>query len=200
MTIGIIMRPSYSSSGHKIWVLYNDFVRQLKKFQVNILPINQNDYETIIEDINHCNGVILQGGDVTTSCDAEIISYLYKNDIPTLGICLGMQEMGKILGGKLISCSNHLSHNDYVHFVNIKPNSYLYDIVKASKILVNSRHKFSLDIDASYISAEADGIVEAIEDRNKKYFIGLQWHPESLCDDEYTKKIFTSFIEMCKNS
>ena len=39
-----------------------------------------------------------------------------------------------------------------------------------------------------------DNIPEAIEDKNKRFFIGVQWHPESLVDDVYSNRLFTAFI------
>ena len=39
-----------------------------------------------------------------------------------------------------------------------------------------------------------DNVIEIIEDKNKPFFIGLEWHPESL-NNEDTKKIFNYFIK-----
>jgi len=193
------MRPSVSEVGHKIWVLYNDFIYQLSKYNVNILPIHQNDYNLIISDISKCDGIILQGGDLLTDYDLKLVKYLYKNDIPTLGICLGMQVMGNVLGGKLISCKYHHEKNEYSHFISVKVDSKLYSLFKEKKLLVNSRHKSCLSIDDNYVSAYSmDNVVEAIEDKNKKFFLGVQWHPENLYNDKYTDRLLISFIESCK--
>lgn len=43
--------------------------------------------------INFYGGIILQGGDNLYEIDKKIVKYLYDKDIPTLGICLGMQIM-----------------------------------------------------------------------------------------------------------
>ena len=43
-----------------------------------------------------------------------------------------------------------------------------------------------------------DGILEAIEMKDKKFIIGVQWHPEGL-DDENSNKLFDYFINTCKN-
>lgn len=46
------------------------------------------------------------------------------------------------------------------------------------------------------VSAESeDGLIEAIEFPNKKFALGVQWHPEDLFDtDENMFKIFRAFI------
>lgn len=47
----------------------------------------------------------------------------------------------------------------------------------------------------SQVAYSEDGIIEAIEDKNKRFFIGVQWHPESLMEDRYSDKLFSYFIE-----
>ena len=45
------------------------------------------------------------------------------------------------------------------------------------------------------VAYSEDNILEAIEDKNKKFFLGIQWHPESLLEDIYSKRLFDYFIE-----
>ena len=42
-----------------------------------------------------------------------------------------------------------------------------------------------------------DAIVEGVEVKDKKFIMGLQWHPEYIMDDN-SCKIFNYFIKMCK--
>ena len=49
--------------------------------------------------IDLCSGIILQGGSDYYDIDIVITKYLYKNNIPTLGICLGMQTMAMAFNG-----------------------------------------------------------------------------------------------------
>jgi gamma-glutamyl-gamma-aminobutyrate hydrolase PuuD len=37
-----------------------------------------------------------------------------------------------------------------------------------------------------------------IELDNKKFIIGIKWHPELMMEDEFTKNLFREFIEKCK--
>ena len=40
-----------------------------------------------------------------------------------------------------------------------------------------------------------DGIIEAIESRESRFFVGVQWHPEETFDgDEYSRNLFSAFI------
>ena len=104
--------------------------------------------------------------------------------------------MAVSLGGSIKEINNfkHLSNNKYVHDINIDPLSKLYKIIKKDKIKVNSRHKDKIDnTSLEVVAYSSDGIIEAIEDKSKKFFIGVQWHPESL-NDENSDMLFTSFF------
>lgn len=40
--------------------------------------------------------------------------------------------------------------------------------------------------------------MQMIELDNKKFIIGIKWHPELMMEDEFTKNSFREFIEKCK--
>ena len=140
------------------------------------------EFNKIKNIIDLCDGFILQGGSDYYDIDILITKYLYENNIPTLGICLGMQTMAMTFNGTMSEINNHNSKNEYVHDIKINENSKLYNIIKKDKIFVNSRHNsyiVNTDLDIS----ATNNIIEAIEDKNKKFFIGVQWHPESIMDE-----------------
>lgn len=160
-----------------------------------IVDFNNNpnlEFNKIKNIIDLCDGFILQGGSDYYDIDILITKYLYDKNIPTLGICLGMQTMAMTFNGIMGEISNHNSKNKYVHEIEINKNSKLYNIVKKNKILVNSRHNsyiLNTDLDVS----ATNNIIEAIEDKSKKFFIGVQWHPESIMD-ENSILLFNSFF------
>ena len=150
------------------------------------------EFNKIKNIIDLCNGFILQGGSDYYDIDILITKYLYENNIPTLGICLGMQTMAMTFNGTISETKNHNSKNKYVHDIKINENSKLFNIIKKDKIFVNSRHNsyiVNTDLDVS----TTNNIIEAIEDKNKKFFIGVQWHPESIMD-ENSILLFNSFF------
>ena len=108
--------------------------------------------------------------------------------------------MGALFGGNLIDINNHKKKLSYVHSVTINRNSTLYNIFKTNNIKVNSRHKFVLKNLGSFVCAISnDGYIEAIEDSNKKFFIGIQWHPESMLKyDKLQNNLFKYFIKCCE--
>ena len=87
----------------------------------------------------------------------------------------------------------------YVHYINIVPNTLLFKILKEKRILVNSRHYDCLKWTNLKISAVSDdGIIEAIENEKQKFFLGVQWHPETLIDiDSNSYQLFKYFIDIC---
>lgn len=66
--------------------------------------------------------------------------------------------------------------------------------------MVNSRHKrYSLDTGPLKITAQAmDGVDEIVEDKHKTFYVGVQFHPESLYKiDSNMNAIFKNFLTVC---
>ena len=186
--IGIILRKETLPSKNKILYINEEINKIIIKNKAIPLGI---DIKNINEIIDIIDGFVFQGGNEYQEEEKELIKYLYKNNIPTLGICLGMQEIVETFNGTLYEISNH--KNTY-HEINIGQNTKLYDIIKKDKITVNSRHEFAVKNTNFNISAKAENIIEAIEDKKKEFFIGVEWHPESL-DNTDSKKLFNYFIK-----
>ena len=51
---------------------------------------------------------------------------------------------------------------------------------------------------AKISSISYDGLVESFELNNKKFVLGIKWHPELMLEDEFANKLFKEFIEECK--
>ena len=171
-------------------------------------PYSKEDIDDLCSVLKMCDGFILPGGDTWYGFDEIVVNYAIRYDKPLLAICLGMQTLSKVLSGNEIfaydntvknnTFINHLEPNKtYVHSIIIDKSSKLYSIIGKKKILVNSRHSYHVPkIDNELISARStDGLIEGIELKNKKFIIGVQWHPESnLNEDINSKKLFKSFF------
>lgn len=189
-----------------------------------ILPVDKEDLscknvysEEEIKDLERvlslCDGFILPGGDTWYQLDEVVIDYAIRRDKPLLAICLGMQALSKVLSGekriaydntiKNNTLINHLEPNkDYVHSVIIDKNRKLYSILGEEKITVNSRHSYHVpELDNTLVSARSsDGLIEGVELKDRKFIIGVQWHPESNLEDEHSKKLFKAFFDNFKYS
>lgn len=161
--------------------------------------------ESIIEQIKLCDGIILQGGATNEAFENWIAKYCYDNDIPCLGICAGQNSIVRGLGGTTYKIPNPEKHNQpnekYVHSVHIDTSSRFYDIVKSEEIMVNSRHKRTIEncplLDK--VGFCEDGYADVVESKDKTFYIGVRFHPESLYKiDENMNKIFKEFINVCQ--
>ena len=193
ITIVVVFRID-KTENNDVYVFNKKLCDYLILENVRIIPLINYD----ISLLKLCDGFILPGGDYET-IDFLIIKYAYEFDLSLLGICMGMQSLGKYFNGNLELVDNHYSKSDY-HFVNIDSSSKIFKILNRSKIKVNSRHKYKLSNTDLKISAYSqDNVIEAIEVPNKKYIIGVQWHPESMISyDIVSKQLLDSFIESCK--
>lgn len=158
----------------------------------------------LIAQLKLCDGIILQGGAETDNYESIIAKYCYDNDIPILGICAGQNNIARALGGSTYQISNPEKHDksfdDYVHSISIDKNSKFYQIIKEDKMMVNSRHKRTIKEcpNLDKVAFCEDGYADVIESKEKKFYIGLRFHPESLYHkDEKHNKIFEEFINAC---
>lgn len=138
-----------------------------------------------------------------------ILEEYLSTDKPILGICRGMQMINVFKGGTLHQDIKNISEKilkhtqDYlpeleVHKVNIKKNSILSDLF-GEEIITNSFHHQALDRIGNGLKIVAttnDGIIEAIESKEDRFLLGVQWHPEMMTarGNKNMLKIFKRFI------
>ena len=156
-----------------------------------IIPIILNNNNNVFELVKLCDGIILTGGDILCKLDYKLVDYLYKNDIPTLGICMGMQLMGLYKGGKLKKINDH--YNIY-HKIIISNTSPLSSIYKRGSVVLSRHHEYLINTKLKVIARDEEGIIEGVEDNKKRFFIGIQWHPESL-NSKCSDKLINYFIK-----
>ncbi len=136
-----------------------------------------------------------------------------ERDMPTLGICAGMQTMAASRGATMwsdikneLNCTvDHLNGKpaeEAAHTVMIEPGTLLRDIANADEIAVNTAHNEALrDVpDGIKVCARApDGVIEAIELPDRRFALGVQWHPEFFLDDaDPSFRLFKRLIEETK--
>ncbi len=154
-------------------------------------------------------------------CELQLARRAHAYNLPTLGICRGNQVMNVALGGTLISDliahghtnHNHLQEKPYTirkEIVHIQPETQLFDLLFGAEnrhiddidwvLNTNSMHHQAILRPAPgiYINAiSADGIYEGCEDPSRRFYIGVQWHPEYL---DNCRPLFTGFRDACQHS
>ena len=132
-------------------------------------------------------------------------------DMPLLGICGGEQLLNIVLGGTLIqhvpdevpAALPHEQPNPRTepgHVVRVMPGTLLHRICGTAEIAVNSTHHQAVKAvgDGVAVNARAlDGVIEGIEVAERRFCLGVQWHPEysiGAGDD----RIFDAFIAACR--
>lgn len=114
-----------------------------------------------------------------------------ERDLPVLGICRGCQVLNVYYGGTLYqdlpsqrpdtATHEQEAWGGHSHLVRVQPGSRLDEIVHGQELSINSFHHQAVrDVGAGLeVAAVAeDGVIEAIEARDRSWVLGVQWHPE----------------------
>lgn len=142
--------------------------------------------------------------------ELELARLAHERSLPCLGICRGMQVMNVALGGSLyrdlyncgVTEEQHRQQPPYCelcHTVTIAQGSLLESVVgTAGTFEVNSMHHQGIDHVATglLVSARAsDRVVEAVEDPSRRFYLGVQWHPEYL---DRHRGLFSALVDAAR--
>jgi putative glutamine amidotransferase len=141
-----------------------------------------------------------------------------EGDLPILAICRGLQVLNVAAGGTLLQhvpdavgegivhSTDNKPKNEIAHQVRIAPGSALAGalgprVMAIETCAVNSRHHQAVDAIAPgfVVSATApDGIVEAIERSDRRFCVGVEWHPENFWATGEFAPLFEAFVRACR--
>jgi putative glutamine amidotransferase len=150
--------------------------------------------------------VILKPG--RSAAEHTLLQGALARDMPILGICGGQQLLAVALGGTLIqhipdSLPHAMDHeqknprHEPGHDISIAPGTLLHRIVGTLTMQVNTSHHQAVRTagPATVINARApDDVIEGIEAPERRFCLGVQWHPEFLIDPG-DARIFSALIE-----
>jgi putative glutamine amidotransferase len=137
--------------------------------------------------------------------ERALVETFLAEDRPYLGICNGMQMLGCLSGCRMSGdaksyTDGSIAHDDRFsrHGLKVTPGTRLHAITGLDHLQVNSFHREALvEISEQVIVSgfSDDGLVEAIERPDRRFAIGVQWHPERLIDETAdADALFRAFV------
>ncbi len=174
---------------------------------------------TIVDLIERVDGFVFTGGDdprmeefgVATDpratllhpdrqrFEVELLRQVLARDKPILGVCLGMQLLALVSRGMLdqqLGQPEAGNHWEQEHAVQPEAGASLC----AGMVL--SRHRQAVS-DAGVMRVLArspDGVIEAIGDPERRYCLGVQWHPERTREPALGSRLFEALVAAAESS
>ncbi len=188
-----------------------------------------HEVELIEHYLRLCDGFILTGGvdprmeqfgDVThpkarimdprrQAFETGLLAALQEaRDKAVLGVCLGMQLMTLHAGGRLNQhlpdtipqAEMHQKNNR--HGVVLDPSQEVFNALAARDCTVVSSHRQGMETAGRLrvIATAADGVIEAVTDPTRPFYVGVQWHPERGGAGELNQTLLGHLVAACRQS
>ena len=199
--VGISLRVEKNEKfNEKRDVLSQDWIKFCNRaeFTPILIPNNLKDTKRFLKSTN-VDMLIFSGGDNVgddpgrDNTEKNMIEYATKNEIPSIGICRGMQFFNKFFGGKIEHSSNknHVRTRHKIKIIDEK----IIKFFKKDSIVENSFHENLLKAKILGKDLKTFGIVESDDTieafYHKKYpIIGIMWHPEREMNFKKELKLF----------
>lgn len=183
------------------------------------LDLSTSSLERLVDTTNAL--VLHGGGDVNPSCygqeptapelygvndrhdavELAVVSAFWAADKPILAICRGIQILNVSLGGTLVQHISAPGHTKEFHPVSLDAESRAARAMGDSRPMrCHSYHHQALDRVADelrVVGRHDDGTIEAVEATNKRWVVGVQWHPEDSADvDPEQQRLFDELIRV----
>jgi putative glutamine amidotransferase len=123
------------------------------------------------------------------AAEVPLMRSALRRDLPLLGICRGMQLLSVLRGGSLVQhlpeAVGHERHRPApgvygLHEVRLEPGSRAHRIL-GDRVSVPSYHHQGLASagDLTVTGWADDGTPEVVEDPQRRFAVGVLWHPEA---------------------
>ncbi len=139
--------------------------------------------------------------------EIELVGAAGRLGLPLLAICRGMQVLNVARGGTLVQhLPDRVGHDGHApapgqfgrHEVTPVARTVLASVLGSASIEVESAHHQATDRlgnDLVVSAVASDGTIEAIEDPEQGFLVGVQWHPEVGTD----RRLFRALVAAATN-
>ncbi|MDX1678979.1 gamma-glutamyl-gamma-aminobutyrate hydrolase family protein [Arsukibacterium sp.] len=141
--------------------------------------------------------------------EMAVIKKAEAQTLPLLGICRGAQLLNVSRGGslyqQLTEQRRHTSQRWTVLPLKTlclaQQASRLKGIFQCDKARINSLHNQAINKlgdNLQIVGRDLDNIVQAVEDPNRDFVLGVQWHPEFLIFMRRQRHLFKALVEQAR--
>ncbi len=150
--------------------------------------------------------------------ELQLAAWALEDGKPLLGICRGLQVMNVARGGTLLQdigaqLPEAIKHDYFptagfprdhpAHPVALVDGSQLQRTFETDDLMVNSMHHRGirrLGRDLAVTAIASDGLAEGIEALDRRFAVGVQWHPEVFeTRDHRVHHLFRDFVDAARN-
>ena len=205
-----------------------------KKLKLELILSDKLTEENVVKKMSHLNGVIVAPGFGQRGMEGKFtaLKFARENNIPCLGICMGMQTMSIEFARNVLGMTDANSteidpttSNNIVDIMDeqkdvlnlggsmrlgaykckLKKGSKAHDIYGKDQISERHRHRFEFNnaykeqfenagMVCSGTNSESE-LVEIIELKSHKWYVGVQFHPEYSSTVEKPHPLFIDFVK-----
>jgi len=149
--------------------------------------------DVIKVDVLSFDAVVLSPGPGMPNEAVGMIDLLeeYNSKLPILGVCLGMQAIGELLGGELYN-QKMVKHGVRAKVTPIKGSILFHGLNESFNVGLYHSWALREKGDYSVVAKSDEDVVMAIENLDRKLY-GVQFHPESILT-ENGKMVLQNFL------
>lgn len=150
---------------------------------------------------------------VVDAFEIALCRHAYRRRMPILGVCRGAQLLNVALQGTLCQhvadvTNGTVEHRQEEpgtrtsHEIRVAPDSSLAQTTGGGPVMVNSFHHQAIDrlgLGLRAVAWSQDGVIEAVEEQDGRFVIGVQWHAETLVADAEQLSLFERLVEATRH-
>lgn len=209
-----------------------------KKLKLDLILSDKLTEENVTKKLSNLHGIIIAPGFGQRGMEGKFVALKYarENNIPCMGICMGMQTMSIEFARNVLNYADansteidpHTQHNvvdimdEQKNILNLggsmRLGAYKCKLKKGTKAFsiygkenISERHRHRFEFNNAYKEEfenagmicsglnEESNLVEIIELKNHKWYMGVQFHPEYSSTVVKPHPLFISFIQAAIN-